>query len=63
MNSIAFAVLVFALGLAISMAVAGIIFVLFLCIQLAQKRRAAAAAAAADSGMPVLRAGEGGVLS
>jgi threonine/homoserine/homoserine lactone efflux protein len=58
-NAISFAALVFGLAFAISMGVAGIIFLLFLGIQAARKRRAAAALA--DDDMPILRTGEGGV--
>jgi hypothetical protein len=58
-NAISFAALVFGLAFAISMAVAGIIFLLYVGIQTTQRRRAAAALAADD--MPILRAGEGGV--
>lgn len=59
MNPITVAALVFFLGFAISMFVAGVIRLLFFGIQVSQRR--AAAAAKADPDMPVLRAGDGGV--
>lgn len=63
MNALAVAALVFALAFVISMAVAGIIYVLFLGIQASQRRAAAASAAAdADPDMPML-GGDGGVAS
>ncbi len=62
MNAIAIAGLVFGLGAAISMGIAGVIQLLFLGLQ-AARRRSAAAAPKTDPDMPVLEAGEGGVLS
>ena len=61
MNPIALAALIFCLGFGISMFVAGVIRLLFLGIQMSQRRAAAVASARADADMPVLGAGDGGV--